>query len=112
MLKAGLDKNLILKILTACEEIIVNVIKYAYPVEKGYIEISIDNNEGNISIAFADSGIPFNPLKKEDADVELKIEERKAGGLGIFLVKNIMDDVNYEYKNKNNILTIKKKIEH
>lgn len=110
MIRTGIDRNFILRMLTACEEIIVNVLKYAYPVEKGTLEIDIDNDDGNLKIVFTDSGIHFNPLKKEDANVESGIEERKAGGLGIFLMKNITDDVRYEYINEKNILTIHKKI--
>ena len=111
MSKAEIEKGLVLRILTACEEVIVNIIKYAYPSVKGEIEIDVDFTENNLTIIFTDFGNPFNPLEKEDANVELGIDERRAGGLGIFLVKKIMDDVKYEYTSEKNILTIGKKIE-
>ena len=61
-------------------------------------------------ITFIDQGIPYDPLKKEDPDVTLSANEREVGGLGIFLVKKIMDDMKYEYKDGQNILKIFKKL--
>ena len=55
-----------------------------------------------------DSGVPFDPLAKEDADITLSAEEREIGGLGIFMVKQSMDEVSYEYTEGKNVLTIKK----
>ena len=63
-----------------------------------------------VSITFIDSGVPFNPLEKPDPDVTLSVEERGIGGLGIFMVKKSMDDVQYSYDNGFNILTIYKRI--
>ena len=60
-------------------------------------------------ITFRDQGIPYNPLEKEDPDVTLSAEERQIGGLGIFLVKKMMDDVHYEYRDGFNVLTVMKK---
>ena len=57
-----------------------------------------------------DSGIPFDPTKKEEVDITMSAEERPIGGLGIHLVREIMDTVNYEYKDNKNILTLSKKI--
>ena len=57
-----------------------------------------------------DHGIPYDPLAKEDPDVTLSAEERQIGGLGIFMVKQTMDDVSYEYKDGRNILRLKKKL--
>jgi anti-sigma regulatory factor (Ser/Thr protein kinase) len=61
-------------------------------------------------IQFVDKGIPYDPLAKADPDVTLSAEERKIGGLGIYLIKNTMDDVIYEYKDGHNMLTIIKTI--
>lgn len=63
-----------------------------------------------ISITFSDSGKPYNPLEKPDPDVTLSAEERSIGGLGIFMVKKSMDDMRYEYKDGQNILTITKRL--
>lgn len=62
------------------------------------------------ALRFADYGIPFDPLQKTDPDVTLDAESRSIGGLGIYMVKKSMDDVQYERKGKQNILTLKKKI--
>ncbi len=92
------------------EEIFVNIANYAYGDEIGKAEIEIENNNGEISITFKDSGIPYNPLEKEDPDITLSAEERQIGGLGIFLVKKNTDKVTYEYENGFNVFTMKKKI--
>ena len=94
----------------AVEEIFVNVAHYAYAPETGDCGIGVDYSEedNSVSICFTDSGVPYNPLEKEDPDVTLSAEERQIGGLGIFMVKKSMDDMQYEYKDGCNILRIKK----
>ncbi|MBR3738564.1 MAG: SpoIIE family protein phosphatase [Eubacterium sp.] len=92
------------------EEIFVNIANYAYGDETGNAEIQLSKTGNAVSIVFIDSGIPYNPLEKEDPDTTLSAEERKIGGLGIFLVKKNMNDVLYEYKNGQNILTLIKEI--
>lgn len=96
----------------AVEEIYVNIAHYAYQSEPGQVTICIKTEEdsGMVVIHFIDSGIPFNPLERKDPDVTLSAEERNIGGLGIYMVKKSMDDVSYEYKNGQNVFTIKKKI--
>ena len=100
----------------AIDELFSNIANYAYVGEVGdaIIQISfeeIDDCQSNICmIKFIDSGKPYNPLEKEDPDTSLSAEEREIGGLGIFIVKKTMDDMQYEYKNGQNILSIKKKI--
>lgn len=90
------------------EEIYVNIANYAYGDGTGKAEISIENNDGEITIAFKDSGVPYNPLEKDDPDISLSADEREIGGLGIFLTKKNMDCVSYEYTDGHNILTMKK----
>ena len=63
-----------------------------------------------VTIAFSDSGVPFDPLKKVDPDVTLPAEEREISGLGIFITKKTMDEVRYEYKDGQNRLTLVKKL--
>jgi serine/threonine-protein kinase RsbW len=99
------------KILTACEEIIVNIIHYAYKQSEGNLEIRIFFTPHAITLTFADSGIPFDPLAKPDADINAPIDERQTGGLGILMVKKLMDEVKYEYKDSKNNFTIIKYIE-
>lgn len=104
--------KMLVQINIAVEEIYVNIAHYAYPSEPGQVTICIETEEdsGLVVIHFIDSGIPFNPLEKEDPDVTLSAEERNIGGLGIYMVKKSMDEVFYEYKGGQNVLTIKKKI--
>ena len=92
------------------EEIIVNILNYAYPQQaEGYLTLCLWDEDGEITLEFIDGGIPFNPLDKADPDISLPLEQREIGGLGIFLVREMMDDVAYTYVNKENRLTIKKK---
>ena len=93
----------------AVEEIFVNIAHYAYGQNEGKAKIRIEvSGEPAAYITFTDRGIPYDPLKKEDPDVTLSADERKIGGLGIFMTKKIMDGVSYEYKNGQNVLTLKK----
>ena len=102
-----------MQIGVAVEEIFVNIAHYAYGTEKGTATVRIEVGEAPVSvtITFMDHGIPYDPLKKEDPDVTLSAEERQIGGLGIFMTKKLMDDVTYEYRDGQNILTLKKNIE-
>lgn len=101
-----------MRIDVAVEELFVNIAHYAYEPETGMAEIRIDfkNDPAAVVITFIDSGVPYDPLAKEDPDVSLSLEERKIGGLGIFMVKKSMDDMKYEYKDGKNVLTIVKNL--
>ena len=90
---------------TALEEIFVNVANYAYE-EKGTVEITLSKFKDHVTFVFKDSGKPFNPLDKVDPNITAKSEEREIGGLGIFMVKKIMDSVKYEYVDNQNVLTL------
>lgn len=95
------------------EEIFVNIAHYAYEPETGEAIVGCEVIQGNpaiIRISFTDWGKPFNPLEKEDADVTLAAEERKIGGLGIFMVKKMMESVEYRYEDGRNILTMWKEL--
>ena len=96
----------------AVEEIFVNISSYAYHPEIGQAEVGvdIDGDPATVTIRFLDQGRPFNPLEKPDVDITLSAQDREIGGLGILLVKRIMDQVDYAYENGKNILTIKKEI--
>ena len=85
---------------------------YAYTPSSGkaVIKCQIEREPPSVTIQFRDWGRPFDPLAKEDEDITLSAEERGIGGLGIYMVKNTMDDVRYQYENGQNILTIHKKL--
>lgn len=100
-----------MQINVAVEEIYINIASYAYGEETGQAEILLDTDtQGQVAVTFMDSGVPYDPLAKEDPDVTLSAEERGIGGLGIFMVKKSMDDVKYRYEDGKNILTLIKKI--
>ncbi len=96
----------------AVEEIFVNIANYAYHPETGpaTVRVEVRPDGSAVTITFIDQGVPFDPLAKEDPDVTLPSEQRKVGGLGVFLVKQNMDDIQYEYLNGSNILTLKKEL--
>lgn len=94
----------------AVEEIFVNIANYAYGNGEGTVEIILDKNNNFLTLTFKDSGIPFDPLKKEDPDTKLSSSERQIGGLGIFLVKKVMDKVTYAYQDGCNVFTMTKKL--
>lgn len=107
----GLDMSLGMSLNLAIEEAVVNVMDYAYPQgEMGEVKIDVEADDEFLTFIISDAGIPFDPTKKEDADTTLSAEERPIGGLGIFLVKQLMDEIVYEYAGNRNVLTVKKRI--
>lgn len=104
------DDSLLFKIHLSVEEAVENVVDYAYEGGMGWLEAGteLDASGLTLTILIKDAGVPFNPLEKEDPDVTASAEERKIGGLGIFLCKQMMDEVSYRYENGCNILTMKK----
>lgn len=107
------DSKLLKKFNLVVEEIFVNIVSYAYSDNdtNNTVTISIKDNVDKTIITFIDSGKHFNPLIKDDPDLSLSVDERPIGGLGIYLVKKMMDNVEYEYKDNKNILTIEKRHE-
>ena len=101
-----------MQIGVAVEEIFANIVNYAYGEETGEVEISVDTEDApnNVTIVFKDSGIQYNPLEKEDPDITLSSDDRPIGGLGVFMVKKLMDYVVYRYEEGRNILEIRKAI--
>lgn len=99
-----------LQLQIAVEELFVNIASYAYTPNRGEAVISyqVEQELPSVTIQFRDWGKPFDPLAKKDADITLSAEDRGIGGLGIYMVKNTMDDVRYQYENGQNILTIRK----
>ena len=92
------------------DEVFANICNYAYAPDKGTatIRCSVGGTPAFLSLVFRDKGKPFNPLNKADPDITASIEDREIGNLGIFMVKQIMDTVEYEYKNGENVLTMTK----
>lgn len=97
------------QIAIAFEEMFVNVAHYAYKDKEGDVKVEIGDDGESVFIRLTDSGIPFDPLAKPDPDITLSAEERKIGGLGIYMVKKSMDSVAYERTDGQNIFTMTKK---
>ena len=110
--EAGCPMATQIAIDVAVEELFVNIASYAYGEESGnaVVQVTMHEEPHSVEITFIDNGVQYNPLAKADPDTTLSAKERKKGGLGIYMVKNTMDDVRYEYKDGNNILTIMKKL--
>jgi anti-sigma regulatory factor (Ser/Thr protein kinase) len=107
----NIDPSLALSLNLALEEAVTNVVMYAYPEgTDGTVEIITQADNHLLTFIIKDSGTPFDPTQKEDADTTLSAEERPIGGLGIFLVKQIMDEVAYKHEDGQNILTMTKKL--
>lgn len=105
--KAQMQLNIVI------DELCSNVARYAYSDKTGKVTVSVDTVDKPMKVwlTFTDEGVPYNPLAKEDPDITLSVEERKLGGLGIYMVKKMMDEFRYEYKDGKNIVTVCKVIE-
>ena len=106
-LREGLcPEKVITQICIAVEEVFVNIANYAYANPEGECFLNLSVETDKMTLIIADSGAKFNPLEKEDPDITLSVQERKIGGLGIWMVKQSMDLVTYEYKEGQNQLTL------
>jgi anti-sigma regulatory factor (Ser/Thr protein kinase) len=101
-----------MQINIAVDQLCSNIARYAYEPEKGpaTVRVEVDPDSPEVVITFLDHGKPYNPLENEDPDITLSAEERGIGGLGIFMVKKTMDEIEYEYRDGKNILRVKKKL--
>jgi len=107
----GVDMSTTMSLNLALEEAVVNVMDYGYPAgQVGHIEVKALANEMTLTFVISDDGIPFDPTAKSEVDTTLSVEQRPIGGLGIHLVRTIMDSINYERTRGRNILTLRKKL--
>lgn len=106
----NMESGLANKIKLAVEEAVTNVIDYAYPDDtEGNISITIEADENRIRFILSDSGAEFDPTSVSKADTTLTVDERPIGGLGVFLVRNLMDSINYERSDGKNVLRLEKR---
>lgn len=106
-----LPPDVVYNLNLALEEAVSNIVLYAYPGKIGQdIRIQAHTEGHSLLLTLADSGIPFDPTKVKSADVTLPAEERPIGGLGIFLIKSLMTEMRYQYKEGKNVLTLVKTI--
>ncbi len=108
----NVDEDLFKSLNLAIEEWVVNVINHAYPKgTRGHVEVTARVEGGVMTLMVKDHGIPFDPTKYQDVDIEADLEDRPIGGLGIFLVRNIMDTMHYERTADGyNVLTLTKQL--
>ena len=101
------------QLMICCDEIFTNIASYAYPDGNGSIAVAVEfvSETQNLRIIFSDSGTAFNPLEISEPDTSSALSERKIGGLGIFMVKKMMDSVEYCRQDGKNILTLTKCLE-
>ncbi len=105
----GLPDELNMPINLALEEAVSNVMLYAYPdTNSGRVLVEAEKTTDRVTFIISDSGVAFDPTKQKEADITLSVEERAIGGLGIHLVRQLMDEVHYERKQEKNILTLVK----
>ena len=107
----GFDMQTTMKINLAIEEAVVNVMNYAYPEgEQGEVRISAEANNERLKFVISDDGTPFDPTIHGQVNISQSAEERRIGGLGIHLMRSIMDSINYERVNGQNVFTLRKKL--
>jgi serine/threonine-protein kinase RsbW len=107
----GLDMELQMNLNLVMEEMVSNVIFYAYPEgADADIELMAESNGKELTFVLSDQGREFDPTAKEDNDLDINPAERELGGMGIYIVKNIMNQVTYQRLEGKNLLTMKKEI--
>ncbi len=109
----GLGMDRVFNLNLVLEEAVTNVVMYAYPQgEEHELWVKATADGGMLTLTVEDEGVPFDPTAEApEVDVTLSAEEREIGGLGIFLISQMMDEVGYERKDERNILTMKLKID-
>ena len=109
--KNNLSESVIFDALLASEEIFTNIVSYAYEDDKEHmIVVRVDLNDGELTLEIEEDGRPFDPLKVPEPDIEKPLEERPVGGLGVFLARKSMDELEYRRKSGKNILVMKKRV--
>ena len=105
---AGVSVKEQMQISIAVEEIFVNISHYAYTPDVGYatIRVRITENPAELALTFLDRGVPYDPTKAQSPDLSLPASEREVGGLGIFMTKQLVDKICYEYRDGQNVLTL------
>ena len=107
----GLSKKCIFQINLALDELFTNIVSYGFP-DNGlqWITIDLSHDDGKIRIKMEDTGLPFDPASAKISDPVTVIEDCKVGGLGLHLVKKIMDEITYQRYDKKNVITLIKQI--
>jgi anti-sigma regulatory factor (Ser/Thr protein kinase) len=108
----GLSRRCLFEINLALDELFTNIISYGFQDQADHlIRVRISADHGVLTVVLEDDGTAFNPLERIPPDLPCTLDECKVGGLGIHLVKNLMDEVTYERRAGTNVLTLKKSVE-
>jgi anti-sigma regulatory factor (Ser/Thr protein kinase) len=108
----GLSPKVVHDLNLALEEILTNIISYGYTDDREHeIKVRLSAKAGEVNVEVEDDGQPFNPLEAPEADTTKPLEERNIGGLGIYLVRKLMDGLGYRRQGDKNLLIMKKKTE-
>lgn len=102
----GVHPKRVMHLELAMEEAVANICSYAYAVPPGEVTIRIERDNEVVRIELMDAGIPFDPLGLEEPDIKSEIENRDVGGLGIFLMRRMLDEMRYSRQDGQNILTL------
>ena len=109
----GFEEMVAMQIKVAVEEAVVNVMKYAYPAgQRGDVTVEAASNDVRLKFTIIDSGQPFDPTVQPDVDTTISAKERKIGGLGIHIMRQNMDSINYERIDNLNVLTLRKRVKN
>lgn len=107
----SLSAETTMNINLALEEAVANIIMYAYPTEEKHdILLRVTSTDKQLIFLLTDKGASFDPTQVDDVDISLSIEERPVGGLGIFLIRSIMNEISYQRIDNENRLIMKKDI--
>lgn len=103
---AGVHPKRIMHLELAVEEAVMNICSYAYETPPGTVTVRVSSENERFMVQLIDEGVPFDPLALEEPDIKAELEDRKIGGLGVLLIRRVMDEVHYERKGTSNILTM------
>jgi serine/threonine-protein kinase RsbW len=104
--KTKLHPKQIIHLQLAIDEVVANICQYAYQKPPGEVLVQIESGKGRFAVDFIDEGVPFDPLTVDEPDINADIADREVGGLGIFLVRRVIDEVHYKRDGSKNILTV------
>jgi anti-sigma regulatory factor (Ser/Thr protein kinase) len=108
----GITRRCLFRLNLALDELFTNVVTCGYEDRNiHYVDVELQADENELTITIVDDGVPFNPLPTKPPDTQCDVEKRRVGGLGIHLVKHLMDDIDYRREKDLNIVTLTKKRE-
>ena len=102
----GVHPKRVMHLELAVEEAAVNICSYAYEIPPGEVTIRISRETEVVRIELVDAGVPFDPLAADAPDIRSELENREVGGLGIFLIRRMLDEVHYSRSGDRNILSL------